>query len=89
MSQAFSSAEVAIYALGKALMRFALFSEASKLFPLTHLGPHLPVPLCPCALLDHTRLREHTKEMGRLIQCPITFVFLHRSLPSFVCLQTI
>ena len=53
----------------------------------THLGPHLSAPLC--TLLDHTCLTEHTKKMGSLLQCPTTFVFLHRSPPNFVCMQTI
>ena len=34
-------------------------------------------------MLDHSRL------MGSLSQCPVTFVFLHRSLPNSVCMETI
>ena len=44
---------------------------------------------CLWALLDHICLTEHTEKMGSLAQCPITFVFLHRSFPHFVFRQTI
>ena len=40
--------------------------------------------LCLCALLEHTCLTEHTRKVGSLVQCPITVVFLHRSLPNLV-----
>ena len=43
------------------------------------LDPSWTMPcVCLYALWDHTRFTEHTEKLGSLIQCPKTFVFLHR-----------
>ena len=75
-------AEVARYTFSvgcsTGLVYCIVFADQADVF-LSHAS------MCLCALLDHTCLTEHTKKMGSLPQCPITFVFFHRSLPNFVC----
>ena len=52
------------------------------IFFLTHFGPSQPVPLCTTGThLPH--------RMGSLTQCPVTFVFHHRSLPNRTRMPTI
>ena len=47
------------------------------------INPFWTKPACASgALLEHPHLTEYIKKMGSLTQCPITFAFLHRSLPK-------
>ena len=58
--------------------------------PLTGLDPSWTTSACASVhTAGPTRLIEHTKTMGSLAQCPVTFVFLHRSLLNFMCMETI